>query len=74
MESFAHGPGTDRTAGLPSGLPPGRVRPAEDGTAAANRDLLQHQFSDMCGELDRDVAEADADGSVRSLDLVGGGP
>lgn len=42
--------------------------------AAANLDLLEGQFSDGCGKLDWDGAEADADGSVRLLDVVDGEP
>ncbi|CAM5258857.1 hypothetical protein SXANM310S_02564 [Streptomyces xanthochromogenes] len=42
--------------------------------AAANRDLLEGEFSDGCGKLDRDGAEADADGSVGLLDVVDGEP
>ncbi|MET8563569.1 hypothetical protein ABZV75_24390 [Streptomyces flaveolus] len=42
--------------------------------AAAYRDLLESQFSDGCGKLDRDGAEADADGSVRLLGVVDGEP
>lgn len=42
--------------------------------AAANRDLLLGQVSDGCGKLDLDDTEADADGSVRILDVVDGEP
>ncbi|MFJ3310418.1 hypothetical protein ACIPSA_47080 [Streptomyces sp. NPDC086549] len=38
--------------------------------AAANRDLAEGQFSDGSRKLDRDGAEADADGSVGFLDVV----
>lgn len=40
--------------------------------AAANRDLVEGQFSDGCGKLDRDGAELDADGSVGLRDVVDG--
>lgn len=42
--------------------------------AAAGRDLLEGQLSNGCGKVDRDGAEADADRSVRLLDLVHGEP
>ncbi|GAA1928747.1 hypothetical protein [Streptantibioticus ferralitis] len=42
--------------------------------AAANLDLLEGQFSDGCGQVHRDGAEADADRSVRLLDMVDGEP
>jgi hypothetical protein len=42
--------------------------------AAAERDLLECEFSDGCRECNRDGAEADADGSVRLLDVVDGEP
>ncbi|MFB7076519.1 hypothetical protein [Streptomyces sp. NPDC056308] len=40
--------------------------------AAANLDLLEGEFSDGCGKLDRDGAEADADDSVGLLNVVDG--
>ncbi|MEV0746620.1 hypothetical protein OG345_03115 [Streptomyces sp. NBC_01220] len=42
--------------------------------AAANLDLLEGQFSDGCGQVYRDGAEADADHSVRLLHVVDGEP
>ncbi|WP_329536911.1 hypothetical protein OG568_50880 (plasmid) [Streptomyces sp. NBC_01450] len=41
---------------------------------AANLGLPEGQFSDECGKFDRDGAEADADSSVRLLDVVDGEP
>ncbi|WP_301184569.1 hypothetical protein [Streptomyces niphimycinicus] len=38
--------------------------------AAADRDLSEGQFSNGCGKLDRDGAEADADYFLRLLDVV----
>ncbi|MFB7919294.1 hypothetical protein [Streptomyces sp. NPDC056061] len=40
--------------------------------AAAGRDLLSGQVSDWCGKLDRNGAEADANGSVRLLNVADG--
>ncbi|KUN58324.1 hypothetical protein [Streptomyces griseorubiginosus] len=45
-EPFAHGPGTDRAAGLAARNEPGRVCTAEDGMAASDFDLLQGQLGD----------------------------
>lgn len=42
--------------------------------AAADRDLLEGEFSNECWKFDRDGAEADADRSVRLLDVVDGEP
>lgn len=42
--------------------------------AAADRDLLSGQVSDGCGKLDRNGAEADANGALRLLDVVDGEP
>ncbi|MDX3232595.1 hypothetical protein [Streptomyces sp. ME19-01-6] len=42
--------------------------------AAANFDLLEGQFSDGCGQVHWDGAEAGGDGSVRLLDVVDGEP
>lgn len=42
--------------------------------AAANRDLLKRQFSDGFGQIDRDIAEADANCSAGLLDVVDGEP
>ncbi|WP_159403856.1 hypothetical protein [Streptomyces sp. NRRL S-646] len=42
--------------------------------AAVDRDLLEGEFSDGCRKFDRDGAEADADGSVRRLDVVDSEP
>ncbi|MFJ9033492.1 hypothetical protein ACIRQP_34305 [Streptomyces sp. NPDC102274] len=42
--------------------------------AAANLGLLERQFSDEYGKLDWDGAEANADRSVRLLDMVDGQP
>ncbi|MFH8983481.1 hypothetical protein [Streptomyces varsoviensis] len=47
---------------------------AEDGVTAAGRDLLSGQGSDGCRKLDRNGAEADANGSVSLLDVVDGEP
>ncbi|UDF08793.1 hypothetical protein LH646_15215 [Streptomyces sp. WA1-19] len=42
--------------------------------AAAGGHLFQGQLGDGAGQGDRDVAEADADGPVRLLDVRGGQP
>ncbi|MGP3987044.1 hypothetical protein [Streptomyces sp. 3N207] len=41
---------------------------------AANLGLSEGQFSNGCGKLDRDGAKANADSSVRLLDVVDGEP